>query len=144
MFRDRLLLAGLAGLAGALADALIHWGCVLAGLIETTATNAYYMAALIFAGENATAGQLLLGQLAHLISGGVLGVAVSFLLSRSGRRWALVKGAALGAGFWLNHVIIIPSFAAARVRMEQTAPGVLVDLLGLIAWGVVAAAIIAR
>lgn len=144
MCRDRLILAGLAGLAGAAVDALIHWACVLAGLIEAAATNAHYMAAIIFAGEKAATGRIVLGQLAHLISGGVLGATVLFLLSRSGRQWAPVKGAAMGAGYWLNHVVLIPGFVAARVMIRQTPAGVIVDLVALVAWGAVTAAVLAR
>ena len=144
MFRDRLILAGLAGLAGTCAEEAVYWIPVLAGVVRAKVTTGYYLASIIFAHDSPAAAQILLGELTHLISGGMLGVAVLFLLSWSGRQSVLIKGAALGAVFWLSHVILIPSFVAPRIKIEQSMAGVLLDLVALLAWGAVTAVTLKR
>jgi len=144
MYRDRLLATGLAGLAGAIADMAIHWAGVLLRLGELHTVTGYYLAQIIFASTRVNNAQLILGELAHLLAGGTLGMAVLIMLRLSGRDYALAKGAALGAILWLNHVIIVPSFVAARISIIRSVSEVLIDLAALIAWGAVTAVILTR
>lgn len=66
------------------------------------------------------------------------------MLSLSGRDFAVAKGGASGAVFWLNHAIIVPSFVAARVPLRCSPAESLIDLLALVLWGAITAYVLTR
>ncbi len=142
MFKDRLLLGGTAGALGILPDLAIEYGAYFLGFSHTT--TGMQLAEIIFLAKSPSVGEIAIGTLAHFITGAVLGAALLMMLAWSGDRAFLLKGAGLGAALWLNHTILVPCLAAARVQLERTVPESLVDLAALLAWSMSAAWLIVR
>jgi len=144
MFRDRFILAGLAGLAGVIANSLVHWAAILVDVSHIHGTTGYYLATIMFARARLSPAEILLGELAHLTAGSMLGLTVLLMLVWTTQTAALVKGVGLGAVMWLNHVILVPSLVATRVRLVFSATDILIDLAALIAWSSVATYVLVR
>ena len=79
MYRDRLIAAGLAGLLGIIPDMLIEYGSLWAGLAR--ATTGMNLAGVIFMSGDLDLPRIIVGALAHLIAGGVLGPILLLMLS---------------------------------------------------------------
>ncbi|HEX3047437.1 MAG TPA: hypothetical protein VHY08_21980 [Bacillota bacterium] len=142
MFKDKILLAGAAGLMGAVSDALINFLCFW--LKITNETTSHFIAGIIFSSYSLNATQILMGLIGHLIAGAVIGLIPLLIYLWSGKKYPLIKGLAIGAAMWLNHVVLITSLVDRRFHNVPTESGILVELVSLSIWGIVTYGIIAK
>jgi hypothetical protein len=142
MFIDKLILAGTAGLIAAIGDVLFDF--LFFWLKIASSTNAHFIANIIFRSPNINVIQVIVGLIAHLIAGAVVGLLPFICYLWSGKKYPLIKGVAIGAGLWLNHVVIVTSFVDQRFHEVPTIPTLFVNLGSLIVWGIVAYGIIAK
>lgn len=142
MFKDKLILAGTAGLIAAVVDILFDF--VFFWLKITSGTTANFIAGIIFRSSNLNVTQVIVGLIAHLIAGAVVGLIPFSFYLWSGKKYPLSKGAAIGAGLWLNHVVLVSSLVERRLPWVPTVPTLLVELGSIITWGIVAFTIIAK
>ncbi len=139
---QRMLAAGLSGVLGVLPDMAIEYGAYL--LRVSHATTGLELASIIYRADQPSLAQALVGTLAHLVAGGVLGLVVLLVLTWSGERYAVPRGLCVGAAFWLNHLVLVPSFVAPRFQLTRTVSESLVYLLSLLGWGATTAYLTAR
>ena len=142
MFKDKLILAGMAGFIGVLVETSLDYLFVL--LRISNATTAQFIASIIYCSHHLNFTQLIVGEIGHLIAGAVVGLIPLVLYFWSGKAYALIKGGAIGAGLWLNHVILVPSFVDPRIHLIFNTPSLLAELFALIFWGIVAYGIIVK
>jgi hypothetical protein len=142
VFKDKIILAGMAGFIGIIADELIEWPAFFFKVSDSM--TVHMISNIIYSTHQLNATQLIVGEIAHLIAGFVLGI-VPFIFYRwSGKKYSILKGAGIGAGFWLNHSVLIPSFVEQRIHLIQTTPTLIIELIGIILWGIVSYSIIAK
>ena len=142
MFRDKLILAGVAGLIGLLVDELVNLLSFLLKIIDST--TPHFIASIIYSTHSLNIAQLVIGEIAHFIAGAVLGIIPLIFYLWSGKKYSLIKGAMIGAALWLDHVVIIPSLVDHRIHLTLSTPSLFVELVSLILWGIVSYLIIAK
>lgn len=142
MFKDQFLLVGFAGLMGNLADEAGDWLAYLLKIDDST--TAHFISNIIYATNKLSPIQLVVGQFSHLISGAVLGIVPYLIYRWSGKRYPVIKGLGIGAGMWLNHVVLVPCFADQRIHILSSTASILVELVTIMLWGIVSFCIIAR
>jgi hypothetical protein len=142
VFKDKIILAGVAGLIGIIADELIEWTTFL--LKISNSITIHMIGSIIYSSPKLTATQLIVGEIAHLIAGFVLGIIPLAFCLWSGEKYPILKGAGIGAGLWLNHAVLIPSFVESRIHLIQNTPTLIVELFGIILWGIVSYSFIAK
>jgi len=123
----------IAGLIGTLGDAIIHASAFY--LFKTTMI-AHYISQLIFPYQKVTVSKFILGEIAHFLAGGVVGILFLHMLKTTGKNLAYGKGIALSIFFWIVHVAIIPKMVETRVFLYRTKLEALVDFIGLLLYGV--------
>ncbi len=142
MFKDKIVLAGTAGFIGILADEFIEW---LAFLLKICDSNTIHMISnIIYSSHQLNATQLLIGEIAHLIAGFILGIIPFAFYYWSGGKYCILKGAGIGAGLWLNHAVIIPSFVEPRIHLVSSTATLITELAGITLWGIVSFLIIVK
>jgi hypothetical protein len=142
VFRDKILLAGIAGLIGILADEVIEWGAFLLKL--TDRITIHMIGSIMYSSLQLNSTQILIGEVAHLIAGFVLGIIPLVFYLWSGKEYPVLKGAGIGAGLWLNHSIFIPSFVDARIHLIPTTASLIVELIAITLWGIASYGFIVR
>jgi predicted neutral ceramidase superfamily lipid hydrolase len=135
IFQDKVILAGTAGFLGILADEFIEWLAFLLKLCDSM--TIHFIGNIIFSSYFLSSTQLIISELAHLIAGFILGIIPLYFYRWSGQKYPLFKGAGIGAGMWLNHAVLIPSFVDPRIHLIQTTSALIVELIGIILWGIV-------
>jgi hypothetical protein len=142
VFKDKIVLAGMAGFLGILADEFIEW---LALLLKICNSNTVHMiSSIVYSSYQLTATQLIVGEIAHLIAGFILGIVPFIFYLWTGSKYSILKGAGIGAGLWLNHTVLIPSFVDQRIHLIQSTTSLIVELIGIILWGIVSYLVIAK
>jgi hypothetical protein len=142
MSDDKVIRAGTAGLLGILVDQALEWGAVLFKF--TDSMTSHMLAMIIYSSHQLSTGQVIIGEIAHLIAGFVLGIVPYGFYRWSGKSYPIVKGAGIGAGMWLNHSVLIPCFVDPRIHLVPTTATLIVELIGIVAWGIVSYAAIVR
>ncbi len=132
----------LAGIIGVFGDFLIHGGGFL--FFRTTMTS-YYISQLIFPLQEVTTLKFLLASLMHLLAGAFVGVFLAIIIKLTGKDFPYLKGAGLGAVMWIVHVAVIPNIITTpRPVVFRTELEALVDLLGHIVYGLLAAVYLSK
>lgn len=142
MFNDKIILAGIAGFFGILADELIEWSALLLNISDSMTIK--MVAQIIYSTHQLNGTQLIMGEIAHLIAGFILGIIPFLFYLWSGKKYPVIKGAGIGAGLWLNHAVLIPSFVVHRIHLMETTSTLIVELIGIMIWGIVSYLIIAK
>lgn len=114
--KDRIVLGALAGVTGSIVKEIFEELLIKKGW---NTSDSVQMAYQVFGGEKFTNEPLckLVGNLANLGIGGGLGVPIMFLLSLTGKDYAILKGATLGHLAWVYFYGGIN-----RVRMSKKFP----------------------
>jgi hypothetical protein len=142
VFKDKIVIAGMAGFIGILANQCFEWLAFLFGICDSM--TVHMIGNIIYSSQQLNAAQLLVAEIAHLIAGFILGI-VPFIFYRwSGKQYPILKGAGIGAGLWLNHAVLIPSFVEQRIHLIQTTSTLIVELIGIILWGIISYGIIVK
>ena len=142
MFKDKIMIAGLAGFIGILADELLEWLAFLLKIVDSM--TVHMIAGIIYSSYQLNAAQVLMGGIAHLIAGFILGIIPLSFYLWSGKNYPILKGAGIGAGLWLSHAVIIPSFVEQRIHLTPTTATLIVELIGIILWGIVSYLIVVK
>jgi hypothetical protein len=142
MFKDKLILAGVAGLIGNLVDELVDFLAFFLKISDST--TPHFIASIIYSSHNLNFTQLIVGEIAHLLAGMVLGIIPLICYLWTGKKYALIKGAGIGAGMWLNHVVLIPSLVDHRIHLTLSTSSLFTELVSLTLWGMISYLIIAK
>jgi hypothetical protein len=135
IFQDKIILAGTAGFLGILVDEFVEWLAFLLKFCDSM--TIHFIGNIIYSSLFLNSTQLIISEVAHLIAGFILGIVPLFFYRWSGPKYPVLKGAGIGAGMWLNHAVLIPSFVDSRIHLIQTTPALIVELIGIILWGIV-------
>ena len=142
MLKDKIILAGMAGFFGILADELVEWTAFLLNISDSMTIR--MIAKVIYSTHQLNVIQLITGEIAHLIAGFILGIIPFVFYLWSGKKYPIVKGVGIGAGLWLNHAVLIPSLVDHRIHLMTTTSTLIVELIGIILWGIVSYSVIAK
>lgn len=132
----------MAGLLGILADELLEWTALWLNISDSMTVK--MIAKIIYSTHQLNVTQLIIGEIAHLIAGFILGIIPFAFYLWSGKKSPIVKGAGIGAGLWLNHAVLIPSLVDHRIHLMPTTSTLIIELTGIIIWGIVSYSIIAK
>lgn len=135
MFKDKIMIAGMAGFLGILADEFIEWLAFLFKIVDSV--TIHMIGNIIFSAHQLNVPQLIIAEIAHLIAGFVLGLIPFAFYLWAGPKHSLLKGMGIGAGLWLNHAVFIPSLVDGRVHLIPTIMSLIVELIAIIVWGIV-------
>lgn len=131
--KDPFIYGFIGGVLGTLADEVVHWSAVFLSIAQSA--TGHYFSQLMFPHQEVTLSKLLLGELTHIIAGGILGIFMAFIFYFFGYRYALVKGIGLGIALWIVHVAIIPNLVSPRPYVFRTFNEALTDLAAHFVWG---------
>lgn len=98
-----------------------------------------YISQLFFPSKPVTPLRFACGEYAHLIAGTLVGCLFALVLERWGRDYAYLKGLAWGSLLWIVHMGVIPNRVSPRPYLRRTPLEVVVDLLGHLVYGALAA-----
>lgn len=138
MIRDKLILAGAAGVAGGIIKAVIIQIAFYLGFSKVTLTS---FAASLFlpAGLLTTAGGTVVGLVTHLLCSILFFLPFSYALEITGPDYHFSKGLGFGGAVWLVNIGLIAYFTPC-LSLVRTDTGTLLSfLVGHLAYGITAA-----
>lgn len=126
---------------GSLGDGLVH---ISAHYLLGTSTTAQYISQLIFPFKELTVFRFVVGFIAHLFTGGILGIGLMIIYNYFRSDYPYFKGVGLGIASWLLHVIVIPNMVAPRPFLFRNETEVVVDFIAHMVFSVIAVTYLVR
>ncbi len=142
MIKDRLILGALAGVLGGITKTLIVGSFKKLGLAEFDGTETSAGMLLPAYKVNTPSGKLV-GHITNTMIGMTLGIAMTYLLSVTGKDRAIIKGAGMSGVFWMLLYGNYANMGGTTVRpaLPNT---ILSNLVGHFTYGVVTSFVITR
>jgi hypothetical protein len=142
LIKDRLTLGAISGILGSFTKTIIVGGFKRLGLAEFNGTETSAGMLLPAYKVNTPSGKLV-GHITNTMIGMTLGIAMTYLLSATGKDKAIIKGAGMSGVFWMILYGNYANMGGSTVRPALPST-ILSNLVGHFGYGVVTSFVITR